>query len=233
MGGLVRSVFGGSSSKSSQKSENLYRDQLRSAFMPTAQATGASSNALMSLLGLGGNGAQAAAQANFRNTPGYSFARDEGIRGVMDKFAAKGLANSGAAMKGIAKYTTGLADQTYNNYMSQLLGLGQLGTQAGSIVSDAGKVSTGTSSGSQDSGGLGKAIGFGLSLISDERTKRDIVKVGEHEGLGVYEFAYKDDPDTRYTGVMAQEVLKKFPEAVGNYLGYYVVDYSKIPNWKF
>jgi len=49
-------------------------------------------------------------------------------------------------------------------------------------------------------------------------------------GLNVYEFKYKWDRhlSRKYRGVIAQELLKTNPDAVGKRLGYYTVDYSKI-----
>lgn len=43
------------------------------------------------------------------NTPGYKFLLDQGMKGVQNSFAAKGLGSSGAAMKGAADFATGLA----------------------------------------------------------------------------------------------------------------------------
>lgn len=51
--------------------------------------------------------------AQLENTPGYQFALDQGQKGVANSFAAKGLANSGAALKGAAGYAQGLASNTF------------------------------------------------------------------------------------------------------------------------
>lgn len=76
---------------------------------------------------------------------------------------------------------------------------------------------------------LGGSIVGGLFGLSDARAKEDIERVGEtDEGLGVYTYRYKGDPEVRM-GVMAQEVARTKPEAVAvrpdGYLG---VDYSRI-----
>ena len=52
-------------------------------------------------------------------TPGYQFTLDQGLKGVQNSYAAKGLGSSGAAMKGAADYATGLADNTYNTRFTQ------------------------------------------------------------------------------------------------------------------
>jgi hypothetical protein len=83
-------------------------------------------------------------------------------------------------------------------------------------------------------GGLYGLAGTGLMagamFASDRRLKTDIEKIGKTPGgSNVYNFRYKDDPSkTTYAGVMAQELLKKRPEAVGKVGGHYVVDYSQV-----
>lgn len=84
--------------------------------------------------------------------------------------------------------------------------------------------------GSSILGGL--ASGAGMALASDIRVKKDIAKVGELEdGLGVYDFRYVWEDDTPlHRGVMAQEVEKLRPWALGPTFGdgYMTVDYSKL-----
>lgn len=48
-------------------------------------------------------------------TPGYKFNLSQGLESVQSAAAARGLANSGAALKGAATFATGLADSTYQN----------------------------------------------------------------------------------------------------------------------
>lgn len=55
----------------------------------------------------------------------------------------------------------------------------------------------------------------GLFMLSDERAKTDKEKIGETKGgLGIYSYKYKGSPKTEI-GLMAQEVVKKKPGAVG------------------
>ena len=52
-------------------------------------------------------------------------------------------------------------------------------------------------------------------MASDSRLKENIVKVGNSpSGIGIYEWNYKSAPNSRYQGVMAQEVMQIVPEAV-------------------
>lgn len=92
-------------------------------------------------------------------------------------------------------------------------------------------------------GSVQKGPGLGQTLLasaasgaasgaaaSDIRVKTDITKVGELEdGLGVYDFRYVWDADTLHRGVMAQEVEKLRPWALGPVVdGIMTVDYSKL-----
>ena len=67
------------------------------------------------------------------------------------------------------------------------------------------------------------------SMFSDRRLKHDIRKIGEtNDGQPIYKFKYKGDPkEQTHIGLMAQEVEKKHPEAVGLSGGYKTVDYDK------
>tara|TARA_R100000951_G_scaffold1557_6_gene3282 strand:- start:435 stop:1289 length:855 start_codon:yes stop_codon:yes gene_type:complete len=67
------------------------------------------------------------------------------------------------------------------------------------------------------------------AAASDKRLKENIEKVGEKNGFNIYEFNYIETPDTRWRGVMAQEVQDIMPDAVVEMPnGYLAVDYGKI-----
>lgn len=80
--------------------------------------------------------------------------------------------------------------------------------------------------------GQGLGIGaFGLAGgFSDERLKRDIVRIGHlPSGLPLYSFRFVWEPESvRRIGVMAQEVLKVFPKAVASVGGWLMVNYAAI-----
>ena len=86
--------------------------------------TGASSNAPQGYNGAAGSGGSLTAPINstfsfnptmaqLEQTPGYQFTLDQGLKSTQNSYAAKGLASSGAAMKGAADYASGLASNTY------------------------------------------------------------------------------------------------------------------------
>ena len=77
-------------------------------------------------------------------------------------------------------------------------------------------------------GGWWKNLTSGFAF-SDVRLKENISKVGKTKaGYNLYEWNYKSVPNTRYRGVIAQDVMKLNPTAVGVSDGYLTVDYSKI-----
>ena len=71
--------------------------------------------------------------------------------------------------------------------------------------------------------GLG---GAGIMAVSDRRLKTNIVRVGTHPlGIGIYEY---DLFGKREVGVMADEVEKVKPEAVGEFAGFKGVNYGML-----
>jgi hypothetical protein len=78
---------------------------------------------------------------------------------------------------------------------------------------------------------LGGVLGLGAGAIkmSDRREKDDIDKIGTvfaantdgaRKKLPIYQYSYKDDPDSvRHIGPMAQDVEKITPEAVEEHEG--------------
>ncbi|MFB9952028.1 DNA transfer protein p32 [Rhizobium puerariae] len=80
-------------------------------------------------------------QETLEKTPGYQFNLQQGLKSTQNSAAARGLGNSGAALKGAASYATGLADSTYQNQFNnavtnqtnaynRLMGLVQSGQNA-------------------------------------------------------------------------------------------------------
>lgn len=87
--------------------------------------------------------------AELEATPGYQFALKQGLQATQNSYAAQGLGQSGAALKGAANYAQGLASTTYQqqlqNYMAQnqqaynmLGGIVQTGLGAGTSTAQLG-----------------------------------------------------------------------------------------------
>jgi hypothetical protein len=79
-------------------------------------------------------------------------------------------------------------------------------------------------------GGRGGGGRGGGGRRSDIQLKQDIVPLTRlNNGLTLYRFHYKGSDHTAYVGVMAQEVQKIAPAAVGrDQQGYLTVDYGRI-----
>lgn len=60
-------------------------------------------------------------EAQAQATPGYQFTLNQGLKATQNSAAARGLATSGAALKGASAYSTGLADSTYNDVYNRAL----------------------------------------------------------------------------------------------------------------
>jgi hypothetical protein len=85
------------------------------------------------------------------------------------------------------------------------------------------------------SGGMGADGALGMTMLSDRRTKQEILKIGRHPlGLDIYRFRYKSPYAELYgagrrVGVMADEVAEKYPDAVCRHAdGYLRVDYGRL-----
>lgn len=195
----------------------------------TSQGVGAT-NFLGGLLGIpGGDSAGSTAGfENYKKMAGFAPALSEMQKGVVGGAAAKGLLNSGATSKALLKTGANLNNSFYQNYFGNLLGLSGQGLQAGGLISDVGKYQTGTSTGGSPStaGTIASVVG---SIFSDRRLKRDIVLLDRAaDGLGLYAFRMVDET-TRRIGVMADEVARLRPWALGPVVGgFATVRYGEI-----
>ena len=116
---------------------------------------------------------------------------NQGLAGMNSGFGAAGslagqMGQNASSMYGVQSRDY-YADQGGDSFGSVLGGLGGLATGAAKIA----------------------------PLFSDRRLKENIVQVGVHEAtsLPLYEFSYLNS-QTRYRGVMADDVAKVMPEAV-------------------
>jgi hypothetical protein len=166
------------------------------------------------------------------------FARKLDVTGL-----GRGLPGASAAAYGGATAAGGAAGASYmapgNQFMqgfgqgAGLIGQGRglLQQGLGNILSTQGQIYAADLAqpdpfGTIIGAGLGKMLPF-----SDVRLKDNIEKVGvdPRTGLNLYHFNYKDDPDTRWQGVMADEVEKDYPDAVvRDHRGYRMVNYGAL-----
>ncbi|GEC56776.1 tail fiber domain-containing protein [Bradyrhizobium phage ppBeUSDA76-2] len=118
------------------------------------------------------------------------------------------LSQIGIPIAGLGSQSSGQSTTT-----NQMSGAQQFGTIAGGL-------------GSLFGGGGGSTVGNIFKLISDRNAKEDIAQVGTlFDGTPVYRYRYKGQPAFQI-GLMAQDVEKTTPEAVGRIGAYKAVDYK-------
>lgn len=218
--------------KQSSTSENVNNSLITSTYGGQMQQGTGATNFLAQLLGVSpsGGGAQQGYN-NYLQMAGYAPAMRQMAQGVTGQGAASGLLNSGATVKALQTRGAELNQGFFNNYLQQLAGLSGLGLQAGGLVANTGQKSTSTSTGGSPStlGSIASTVGGIASIFSDRRLKRDIERVGEFpDGLGIYAYRYVMGAK-RVLGVMADEVAKLRPWALGpERAGYATVNYGAL-----
>nr|GAT42312.1 predicted protein [Mycena chlorophos] len=230
--GFISDIFGGSkssnSSSQSSSSQNVNNDLLKSDFSgQIANGTNANNIANSLLTGTGDTAAANAGYQNYLQQAGYAPALKQLSQNLTGQGAASGLLNSGSTTKALANYGAQLNNQFYQNYLQNLNNQTQAGTQAGGLLAGTGQTSqsSGTSSGGSTNnngllGGVGSVVGGIASIFSDRRLKTDIEKIGEaSDGLGWYRFRYIWDRAKEVRGVMADEVARLRPWALGPVVG--------------
>lgn len=121
--GAGASIYGSSQqSNAANKAAGLLK--------PYSNAGQAALPGLEGLLGIGGQDMSAA----LAKTPGYQFTLGQGLESVQNGYAARGLASSGAALKGAANYATGLAQNTYQNMIGNYQNFAGMGANAAAGV---------------------------------------------------------------------------------------------------
>lgn len=170
---------------------------------------------LQQLLGGGGLNARFSfdpTQQQLEQTPGYQFALQQGQKGIDNAMSAKGLNLSGAQMKGLENFNTGLASQTYQqqyqnalqnfqtNYglsadqYNRIAGLIGLGQNAAAGVGNAGLQTASTMGNFMTSGANARAAGTvgsanawnsGLSGLGGNALLYSLLKPGQTNSAGL------------------------------------------------
>lgn len=218
-------LFGGSKQTSTSSSSNRAFDQLNQTFSPLTGQAATGANALAALLGGDPSGFNA-----FKDATGFDAISNIGSRGITGNAAARGLLRSGSTGRALQQYGDTIQNQFANTYLDKLLQQAGIGLQAGNLISGAGQVGQSQQS-SRSKPGIGGFLGGITSGIaaSDRRLKKNIFKIGKlPSGLGLYQFRYLAG-DGPYVGVMADEVKKLKPGALGPKVrGFMTVNYSKV-----
>jgi hypothetical protein len=117
--------------------------QAGAVYDPLVQGGGAAFGRLLDATGANGADGSARAADAFRAAPGYEYARDEALGAVQRAAGARGDLAGGNATTDLLKTATGLADQSYQQYVNNLSGLQGayttgLAGQAGALTGQAG-----------------------------------------------------------------------------------------------
>lgn len=223
--GLIKSTYGGTMNNGTQAGNFL------------GNLLGTSGGAVGSAAGQIGQGANQIAQAggaqagyqNYLQNAGYAPAMRQLSQGVTGQGAAAGILNSGTTARALQSRGADLNHQFFDNYLQQLSGQQNAGLQAGGLVANAGQKSTSTGGSPSTFGSIASTVGGIASIFSDRRLKTAIRKVGEFaDGLGIYTYQYIGQSN-RVRGVMADEVEKLRPWALGRIVaGYRTVNYGAL-----
>ena len=134
-------------------------------------------------------------------------AQQASLQGAQAQLAAGQIGQQTQQAQDTAQYQQFLQERGYPFQVSQFLANIAMGT---------GALSGSTTTSTQPGG-----------FFSDKRLKDDVREIGEtHDGQPIYSYKYKGDDRTQI-GLMAQDVEKRHPEAVGLMGGYKTVDYKK------
>ncbi len=143
--------------------------------------------------GANGTGGFDRAQANFRSDPGYGFQMDQGLQALQRTHAAAGNLSSGNADADTLKYATGLADQSYGNYVNRLAPyLGMAGQ--GALASTQGQAGAATGL----AGGL-------ANLYGNQGQALNSIYTGQGQGLNANYTSQGQAANANYTGQGASD----------------------------
>jgi len=176
--GIGGSLFGAHSSSSAANhasdvaaqaaaSNNALQSQIynsnKDLIQPTVDRGNQAADELSGFLGLGGDPAKTQAAFNtYLNSTGYQFERGQGIDAASQSKAAEGLFNSGAALKALDDYGTGVAQKYGQQYVDNLGGIATRGVNGVNALTGAGTnyanaVSSNNNSAATASGNAGLA----------------------------------------------------------------------------
>lgn len=97
---------------------------------PYSRSGQVSNQMLQNALGLEGDAGTTNARNAFRVNPGYEFQLDQGLQGLDRSAAARGLLGSGNHSVDVLRFSQGLADQSYADWLNRLTNQAQSGLQA-------------------------------------------------------------------------------------------------------
>lgn len=163
---------------------------------PGQPGTGGAIQQYENLLGLGPGGS-GAIQSTLAQTPGYQFAKQQGLGATTNAATAMGMGLSGNTLEALDTYSTGLADTTYQQALGNAqnaVTIGQnaaAGTGAGIMQTGAGVAGALQNQGNtlaginvNEAAGITKALGSGASQYATYNTLQGLNTPGVPDPTG-------------------------------------------------
>lgn len=126
----------------------------------------------------GGSNNAAPDYSDFYNSPDYQFSFAEGNRAVNAGLAARGLSNSGRAMKELTRYGQGAASTQLGNYRNALASLAGVGQTATTNTAQLGSMAATNIGNSQQNAADARASGY----LGQANSMNNLI----NQGTGLY-----------------------------------------------
>jgi hypothetical protein len=189
------------------------------------------------------------------NSDIFSNLVDERTRGVEGQLAAGGLTRSGAGVEAAAAVPqdiglaleallSGRESEIVGSGQNAAAGLGALGSQSSAQIADylgksgqarsAGIITDAQSDASRRQGAITTAASVAAMFFSDIRLKKNVEKIADVDGLGIYQWDWRPETDGTMVelcgniGFMAHEVEDRYPEFVHEVGGIKVINYPAL-----
>lgn len=159
--GLAGSAISANAANKASKRQAAAARRAQAQYAPFTKVGQGAVTTLGRLYGIGAEGQQIEPDfSQFRRTPDYQFAFDEGRRALEFSNAAKGQLLSGNNLRDLTRFGQGLATQNFGNFANRLMQLSQLGRGAASGSAEA----IGNQGQAQASGIIGQANAWNQGL---------------------------------------------------------------------
>jgi hypothetical protein len=201
--GFVRKLTGGKDAKKAAQTSAAASDratqmqwdmfnQSRNDLAPYRQTGVDALGQMARLYGMpqyGADGKQVAAAgpadySAFQDSPDYQFSFDEGNRAVNAGLAARGLSNSGRAMKELTRYGQGMASQQLGNYVNRLAAMAGVGQTATNQTGNLGANAATNAGQTTQAAGDARASGYMARAGQNQQLYGQLLNMGMGSGLG-------------------------------------------------
>lgn len=172
MSSIVKGIFGGgdaagdaadaqlAGTQSGIAEQRRQFDVSQGLAQPAIEAGDVSREALLATLGLGTPEAQLQSFEQFRETPGFQFAQDQGEQAILRNQAAIGGLGGGRVRQELQKQGIGFGSQQFGNFQNRLAALAGSGQTGAQNLAQLGQTTSGNISNLMQAGGQAQASGI-------------------------------------------------------------------------